>query len=52
MSIVWWIVIFAVVAFLIFLAMLVVGRRLPAKNDPDYAEAATHAREGRDPGQD
>lgn len=52
MAIGWWIVIAAVVVFLFFLAVLLIGRRLPAKDDPGYAESATHAREGRDPGQD
>jgi|tagenome__1003787_1003787.scaffolds.fasta_scaffold16036272_1 ABC-type dipeptide/oligopeptide/nickel transport system permease subunit len=52
MSVAWWIVIAGIVVFLFFLAVLVVGRRLPRKDDPEYAESATRAREGRDPGQD
>jgi hypothetical protein len=52
MSVAWWIVIAAVVVFLVSLGLLLIGRMLSRKDDPDYAESAVHAREGKDPGQD
>jgi hypothetical protein len=52
MSVLAWIVLAAVVIFVISFGLLLVGRLLPRRDDPDFAESATHAREGKDPGRD
>jgi hypothetical protein len=52
MSVAWWIVIAAVVIFVVSLVLLGIGRMLPRKDDAEFAETAVHAREGKDPGQD
>jgi hypothetical protein len=52
MSWVWWLVIFAVAVFLVTVILLAIGRMLPRKDDPEFAETATRAREGKDPGRD
>jgi hypothetical protein len=52
MSVAWWIVIAVVVVFLVSLVLVLIGRALPRKDDPEFAETATRAREGQDPGRD
>jgi hypothetical protein len=52
MSLLGWIIVLAVVVFVVSVVVLLIGRAMPRKDDPEFAESATHAREGRDPGFD